>query len=80
MVPYKYKELLEKDEMYPAGWCHRKFFAPRRSVQSAKQARTDGGLVDEVIKEQQRLDEAARQVIEDNVSLATGSGGEKIDM
>ena len=66
--------------MYPAGWCHRKFFAPRRSGQSSKQARTDEGLVEEVIKEQQRLDEATRRVEEDNVSRAAGFGRDIIDM
>ena len=59
--------------MYPAGWCHRKFFAPRNSVDPAKQnsgnpakqPRKDAGVVDEVLKEQQRRDEAKRQEEED---------------
>ena len=58
VVPYKYKDLMEKDNMYPAGWCHRKFFAPRRSDHPAKQPRRDDSLVQEVIKEQQRKKEA----------------------
>ena len=29
VVPYKYKNLMEKDELYPSGWTHRKFFGPR---------------------------------------------------
>ena len=43
--------------MYPPGWCHRKFFAPRQSGNPAKQARKDDGIVQEVIKEQQLLKE-----------------------
>ena len=28
-VPYKFRELMENDELYPAGWRYRKFFASR---------------------------------------------------
>ena len=28
-VPYKFRELMEKEELYPAGWRYRKFFAAR---------------------------------------------------
>ena len=30
-VPYAFKELMEKDELYPTGWSHRKFFPPKRN-------------------------------------------------
>ena len=43
--------------MYPSGWCHRKFFAPRKSANPAKQPRRDEDIIQEVIKEQQRKDE-----------------------
>ena len=38
-VPYKYKELMERDELYPTGWSHRKFFAPRQN--NAKKPKPD---------------------------------------
>ena len=34
VVPYKYKEMMEKDELYPPGWTHRKFFGPRKATQN----------------------------------------------
>ena len=57
VVPYKFKEMMENNQMYPPGWCHRKFFAPRQAGNPAKQARKDDGIVQEVIKEQQLLKE-----------------------
>ena len=56
---------MEKDELYPPGWCHRKFFSPRQTANPAKQARKDDGIVQEVIQEQQRKEEANRQVVDD---------------
>ena len=59
--------MMDKDEMYPTGWCHRKFFAPRqgRTDNPSKQPRKEDNVVQEAIKEQQRLDEAKRQELED---------------
>ena len=34
-VPYADKELMEKDELYPSGWSHRKFFPPKRNNPSS---------------------------------------------
>ena len=50
VVPYKYKEMMEKGELYPPGWTHRKFFGPRKSAQN-KSARQDDQIVTEVINE-----------------------------
>ena len=65
VIPYKFKDMMEKDELYPPGWCHRKFFSPRQTANPAKQARKDDGIVQEVIKEQQRKEEANRQAVDD---------------
>ena len=55
VVPYKYKQLMEKDELYPSGWTHRKFFGPRKAKENpVKHARMDDQLVSEVLKEQER--------------------------
>ena len=47
-VPYAFNHLMEKDELYPSGWSHRKFFPTRRnnpggssSQQPAKRANID---------------------------------------
>ena len=64
-IPYKFREMMDKDEMYPTGWCHRKFFAPRRTDNPSKQPRKEDSVVQEAIKEQQRLEEAERQELED---------------
>ena len=74
IVPYKFKDLMEKDALYPAGLCHRKFFSPRRFGNPAKQPRTDEGIVQEVIKEQQRMEEAKRQEEEDRLRQMTENG------
>ena len=58
MVPYKFKELMEKDELYPPGWCHRKFFAPKQPKNTAKQPRKDSGIVEEVLREVMRKEGA----------------------
>ena len=34
-VAYAQKEIMEKDELYPAGWSHRKFFPPRNNKNGA---------------------------------------------
>jgi hypothetical protein len=81
VIPYKFKDMMEKDEMYPAGWCHRKFFAPRRSGNPAKQPRKEDSLVQEVIQEQQRKEEARRQEDEDkrlDEQMATDSEGQAV--
>ena len=74
-VPYKYKELMELNELYPEGWTYRKFFAPRTSNQGTggtnKKQRPDDNLVDEIINEhnlQQQNDS------EQNSSHANGGG------
>ena len=51
VVPFKYRELMEKSEMYPPGWCHRKFFAPRKSANPAKQPRKEDNIVQQVLQE-----------------------------
>ena len=65
VVPYKYKQLMEKDELYPPGWTHRKFFGPRKAKENpAKHARMDDQLVTEALKEKERK-EAETKLIEE---------------
>ena len=56
-VPYKYKELMEKNDLYPEGWTYRKFFAPRNMNQGVagggyKKPRPDDELIGQVLQEQ----------------------------
>ena len=58
-VPYKYKELMEKNDLYPEGWTYRKFFAPRNMNQGVggggyKKPRPDDELIGQVLQEQQQ--------------------------
>ena len=59
-VPYKFKEMMEKDELYPCGWTHRKFHGTRSSENNRK-TRADDALVrqvlQEVFKERERIKE-----------------------
>ena len=48
VVPHREREYMLKDESYPTGRAHRRFFPPRQSVPllipPAKHSRTDGGV------------------------------------
>ena len=37
LVPYKFKQLMEQDTMYPSGWVHRKFFGARKAKNNHSQ-------------------------------------------
>ena len=46
---------MERDEMYPAGWAHRKFYGASNANQnSAKQPRLDDALVEEFNQEHEK--------------------------
>ena len=67
-VPYKFASLMDRDEMFPPGWSHRKFFGAPGSGNSgnpAKQARTDDGVVTQVMKEIERKEVEEKQEEED---------------
>ena len=54
IVPYRFKQLMEKDELYPPGWTHRKFFGARASKDNpAKHSRQDDLIVNEVMREEE---------------------------
>ena len=40
-VPYVHRELMNCDELYPAGWSHRRFFPPRNQQNNAKRHQAD---------------------------------------
>ena len=53
-VPFKYRSLMEKDDLYPPGWKHRKFFGTRKNDMNntAKRGRLE---VDQVAAMIQKL-------------------------
>ena len=42
-VPYKFKELMANDNLYPAGWSHRRFYPARRKKDTAKKPHMEEG-------------------------------------
>ena len=55
-VPYKFRELMENDELYPAGWRYRKFFASRNFRKLPEGGGRQGAEVVEKSQEAQVLD------------------------
>ena len=63
-VPFKFKDLMENDELYPVGWRHRKFFGDRRNTQQkSKHAKLADSRVKEAEQEieKERLELLQRQ-------------------
>ena len=66
-VPFRYREMMEKDELYPAGWTHRKFFGPRRTGKDKnpnKVPRTEDAVEVALAQRQQEM-EAKQKQLED---------------
>ena len=63
-VPFKFKSLMENDELYPEGWRHRKFFGDRRNnQQKSKHAKLSDSRIKEAEQEleKERLELLQRQ-------------------
>ena len=82
-VPFRFKDLMENDELYPEGWRHRKFFGDRKK-QSNKQARLDDPRLREAEQELEREKIAMQLSQEDHnrsgsketpTSSLSGNGG-----
>ena len=69
VVPFRFKGVMEKDEVYPVGWKHRMFFGSRNSRD--KKARIDqvDSVEQQVLREQQQAGELA-QYQEERQALA----------
>ena len=53
-VPFCFKSLMENDEFYPAGWCHRKYFPARNQGSQNKRMHLDpNDPVNRMIDQQQ---------------------------
>ena len=53
-VPFKFKDVMENDELYPEGWRHRKFFGGRPKQQPNKQPRLEDTRLKEAEQELER--------------------------
>ena len=55
VIPYRFKDIMEKDEVYPTGWRHRKFFGSRNTKQRRTSAdnQNQNGLGDQILRDRQ---------------------------
>ena len=63
-VPFKFKSVMEMDELYLPGWKHRKFFGTRKKAgdNQAKKSRVENmNQVEAMIQERERENEVIRQ-------------------
>jgi hypothetical protein len=66
VVPFKFKSLMDNDELYPEGWRHRKFFGGRKLTdQKKKQPRLEDPRFKEAEQELERERVAIQQRQED---------------
>ena len=54
VAPYRFKSLLEKDEVYPGGWRHRAFFGSRSSKDKKPRLDQGANVEQQVLLEQQQ--------------------------
>ena len=53
VIPYRFKDIMEKDEVYPTGWRHRKFFGSRNTKQRRTSSDNPNNLADQILKDRQ---------------------------
>ena len=53
VTPYKFKEIMEKDEVYPSCWKHRRFFVSSNAKDKKATPENQKSLGDQVLKERQ---------------------------
>ena len=61
-VPFRFKSIMEKDEVYPAGWKHRTFFGSRNTKEKRPRLDQANGIEQQVLNEQQQEAEKAKHV------------------
>ena len=54
-MPYRFKDVMEKDEGYPAGWKHRKIFRSRNDREKRPRLDQAGSVEQQVLQEQQQV-------------------------
>ena len=61
-VPFRFKSIMEKDEVYPAGWKHRTFFGSRNTKEKRPRLDQANGIEQQVLNEQQQEAEKAKHM------------------
>ena len=77
-VPYSCREIMDNAALYPPGWTHRAYFAPRQDRSKRPRAGQQQGLsvVDTIIQSEERAAEAKQQEQEDMILKETTTGVE----
>ena len=60
VVPFRFKAVMEKDEVYPVGWKHRIFFGSRNSRDKKLRIDQVNSVEQQVLREQQQQAEQAQ--------------------
>jgi hypothetical protein len=53
VIPYKFKDIMEKDDVYPRGWRHRKFFGSRNTKEKRTGVDSQDSMEQQVLRERQ---------------------------
>ena len=61
VVPFRFKNIMEKDEVYPAGWKHRTFFGSRNARDKRPRMDQANSVEQQVLQEQHREVERLQQ-------------------
>ena len=61
VVPFRFKSIMEKDEVYPAGWKHRAFFGSRNSKDKKPRIDQEKTMEQQVLLEQQQREAEQKQ-------------------
>ena len=65
VVPFRFKSLMERDDVYPGGWKHRTFFCSRNSRGKKSRLDSASNIEQQVLQEQQRETERQLQLQQD---------------
>ena len=65
VVPFRFKSLMERDDVYPGGWKHRTFFSSRNSRGKKPRLDSASNIEQQVLQEQQRETERQLQLQQD---------------
>ena len=53
VIPYRFKDIMDKDEVYPSGWKHRKFFGSRNVKDKRTKEDNLNNVGDQVLRERE---------------------------
>ena len=68
VVPFRFKGVMEKDDVYPAGWKHRSFFGSRNSKDKKPRIDQGNNVEQQVLREQE--ERTAQQTKQQEEQLA----------